>query len=800
MTAERKALDGLRVVDFGHYLAAPLTAMLLGDLGADVIRVDSPGGPRWRHPANAVLQRGKRSIVLDLAAASDRTIARRILEHADVAVESFRPGVADRLGIGADEAQAANPRLVYCSIPGFPAGHPLAHVRAWDGVLAAAGGLFRNVPGTQDDPQYVAHPLTSSVAAMIACHSIAAALIARERTGAGQRIETSLFDAAFEVFGHEGQKILHAPPAPPPPDPSRAPQIGHYRGSDGVWIQLCLIQPRHLEWFGRTFFPQEWIDDGMLDPARLMTDPELAARARARLADLIATRPAAEWEREINERSGAGAAVTQTSESWLRGDRGARESRAVITLEDPYDGPTEQAGYPISLSLTPPEARGPRRVLGADRAEILAELDALDASPRPSRERAAENIQAPLEGITALDLSTVLAGPTAMRVLAEYGAKVIKINAPDDDQLGMHQHTNAGKQTILLNLKEPEGRQLFYELLEDADVVHANFARGVAERLGIGEDAIRERRPNIIYSQISAFGETGFRAAWRGREELGQALTGMQIRYGGPDDPRMIFMAVNDFGSGHYSAFAGLVALYHRMRTGEGQRTHASLAQTATFHQVPYMVAYDGRVWDEPQGFGAKGWGPYDRLYRATDRWFYLAALAEEERAALRMLSGLSTVDFSAGEGLEARIADAFSARAADDWVALLTAAGVPAHTVLTPDEVMERPEARERGLSVVRSLPDGKQIRTIGPPARLSRTPARIGVLVKEPGGDGRAVLGGVGRAKDFDTLVARGVMAAELPPGIDMIGRFQAQPLQGRGGRARRPERPTASKEEQS
>jgi crotonobetainyl-CoA:carnitine CoA-transferase CaiB-like acyl-CoA transferase len=105
-------LSDLRVIDFSQYLAGPLVAMQLADLGADVVRVDPPGGPRWQHPANAVLQRGKRSIVLDLTDPADRATAQRLVDAADVVVESWRPGVADRLGVGPEKSLARNPRLV----------------------------------------------------------------------------------------------------------------------------------------------------------------------------------------------------------------------------------------------------------------------------------------------------------------------------------------------------------------------------------------------------------------------------------------------------------------------------------------------------------------------------------------------------------------------------------------------------------------------------------------------------------------------------------------------------------------
>src|SRR5947207_833081 len=115
------ALDGVRVIDFGQYIAGPLLTMLLADQGADVIRVDPPGGPRFDTPANRTWNRGKRSIVLDLKQAGDLGIARSLIESTDVVVENFRPGVMDRLGLGATAMLAANPRLIYCSLPGFAA-------------------------------------------------------------------------------------------------------------------------------------------------------------------------------------------------------------------------------------------------------------------------------------------------------------------------------------------------------------------------------------------------------------------------------------------------------------------------------------------------------------------------------------------------------------------------------------------------------------------------------------------------------------------------------------------------------
>ena len=132
------ALDGIRVIDFGQYVAGPLTGMLLADQGADVVKVDPPGGPRWDTPANATWNRGKRSIILDLKSSVDLERAKALVKSADVLVENFRPGVMERLGLGAKALTDANQRLIYCSMPGFASDDPRSGVPGWEGIIAAA--------------------------------------------------------------------------------------------------------------------------------------------------------------------------------------------------------------------------------------------------------------------------------------------------------------------------------------------------------------------------------------------------------------------------------------------------------------------------------------------------------------------------------------------------------------------------------------------------------------------------------------------------------------------------------------
>jgi crotonobetainyl-CoA:carnitine CoA-transferase CaiB-like acyl-CoA transferase len=766
------ALEGIRVIDFGQFLAGPLLTMMLSDLGAEVIRVDPPGGPRWDHDVNAMLQRGKRSIVLDLKDAADLETARRLVESADVVVEGFRPHVLNRLGLGHKESITSNPRLIYVSLPGFAHDDPRAEIPAWEGVLNAAVGVYEVLPGF-DRPTFNALPVASSYGAMVAAHSVMAALIARERDGRGQWVEVPLFDSAFEAIGQRGQYIATAESIPYRPTRQMPPPLGHYRCADDRWLHLCLIQDRHLQWFGEHFMPKEWIDDGMTNGDRLWNDAELMVRARARFSELFRTRTALEWECAINETSGAPSALCATSEQWLRDDSHARAIGAVVDVDDPVLGRVAQAGHPVQLSETPPRVQFARRRLDEDREHIAAGLPAHHQAPPPD---SSPRLSQALAGVRVVDLTQVLAGPTSTRVLAEYGADVIKVQSAADNQMRYHFYGNSGKRAIILDLKHDDGREVLYRMAEDVDVFVENYAKGVAERLGVGEDEIRRRSPAVVYASISAYGRSGYRGGWRGREELGQAITGMQVRWGGygyDDEPLQGPMTFTDSGSGLFGAFAILVGLFHRARTGVGQRVESSLAHAATFEQIPFMVAYEGRQWQEPNGLDAIGWQPLDRLYQASDGWLYLAAIGVGDREKLTAITGFEDLDFDSEKTLEEQLVDRFQRDTARSWAERLQQKGIAAHNVLSVEEVMEDELSKSRGLSTLREHEGIGVIRNPGPSSRLSATPARLTSPAPRPGLQSRAVLNGLGLSHRADDLIARGVVRESLPDSVELFGR---------------------------
>jgi crotonobetainyl-CoA:carnitine CoA-transferase CaiB-like acyl-CoA transferase len=756
-------LAGLRVLDFGQYVAGPLTAVLLADQGADVVHVDPPGGPRWPGTADAFFNRGKRRVVLDLKEPDELAAARRLAAAADVVIENFRPGVLARLGLDLDAVRQASPALITCSLPGFGADDPRAAMRGYEGVIAAATANCQPRTGEEPPgwdwsrPTYSALPFASSFAGYLAAVSVVMALIARRRTRRGQRVEVPLFDAMFTLIGHSGAYADASGIRPPKPIHGRG--AGAFRCADGRYVQFDTSAPRHLTWFARQAGLLGRFDSELLDLAA-NARPEVNERLHAALREQFLTRTAAEWE-ELGNAAGAAIGFIRTPQEWI-GTEHARASGAVARVSDPELGDTWCAGVPVALSEFPGPRPRPRRPVGADTADVLAELAAAPPAGEPAAAPPGPepDLAQPLSGIRVLDLGLALSGPTCGRILAEFGAEVVKISKPD---AGVAGYLNRGKKSLLLDLAPVAGQEVYWRLADQADVVLENFSPGTAERLGIGYDEVSARRPQTIYTSLSCYGLNGPWTTRRGWERQGQAVTGIMERTGLPSvlGPYNIV----DIGTGILGAFATALALYHRFVTGRGQVASASLAQTATYHQAAYMFDFDGYQPAEPRGYEALGEGPLQRYYRAADEWFFLAA-RPEDLPALAKVTGDEAVAASEGAALEQALEAAFAGTAAREVTARLQAAGVAAHAVVPIAEVMADPVARERGLSVTQEVTGAGSCTMPGVSPRLSDTPALVGHPPHRPGEDAGQVLASAGLADRLDALERRWVVrTADLP-----------------------------------
>ena len=379
-----------------------------------------------------------------------------------------------------------------------------------------------------------------------------------------------------------------------------------------------------------------------------------------------------------------------------------------------------------------------------------------------------------MQGVRVLDHCIVLAGPTCGRTLGEFGADVIKIDDPNRPyDFGGNLDVNRGKRSIQIDLKKEEGRQVFWKLLETADVVVENNRKGAMVRMGLGYEDIRKRKPDIVYASTNAFGYDGPWAERPGWEQLAQATTGMQVRRGGRDDaPQLLPYPMNDYGTGLLGAFSIALALHERNRTGQGQSVDGGLSLTACMLQSPYFLDYEGYERKDPEGLNVRGLSALSRLYQADDGWFYLECPDEDSWAALTQLPEMSHLasdgrfgDAQARERNDAELVEElsriFAQGSRGGWVRSLKDVGVSAMENLAVPDFHGDPHIREAGLIASREHPGMGRADHLGVVARLSGTPARLGRPTPVLGAETDEILAEAGySASEIEALKASGAV----------------------------------------
>jgi crotonobetainyl-CoA:carnitine CoA-transferase CaiB-like acyl-CoA transferase len=830
-------LAGHRVIDFGHYLAGPIAGMLLADQGAEVIKVDRPGHPSCATPAGAVFNRGKQVLELDLKSAAGREAARRLVASADVVIENFRPGVMERFGLGAAAMAAANPRLVYLSLPGFGAGEGRASLRAFEGVLGAATGLFTDLHSIRREleapPQYTPIPLASAYGAVHGALAVALALYAREESGRGEVIEVPLAGAAMSAMGAFLLRVADAPARygkrpNPANDELRArmrqadaaerrrlidqlrpwlpPLFDSYRAGNGRWVFLLAGNSRRnsVQLAKALGIYDGLIADGMVDlpPYPDLTRPnniqdvdglsrEWKKTLRDRVAAAFRQQPAHDWT-PIMRRFGVPFSVHRSTQEWLHAPE---TDAAALTVEvvDPAHGAIRQLGVQTSLGRTDRRWHVPRPARPGDLDALLRDLPAATTNGAGAAGGAVHAATRPapiLAGIKVLDLSTVLAGPGCARTLAEYGADVIKIDAPDPyfgpgTACMLHVEVGQGKRSMILDLKQEEGRRLFEQLAGGADVIVHNFRPGVAERLGIDYASLARINPGIVYLNLTAFNGPR-RGPWTelpGFDPVLQAATGIQNRYGGSGAPPELhgFASCIDYLTGYSGTYGIALALLRRKREGGGDLVFTSLAQGGQLVQAPFVWATaDARPDDGPQGQEVLGAHSLEHLYRAADGWLMLTGLPED-LPRLHEIPELAAVPAEVVEE-DARIAAlqaAIAERPVSHWETAFNAAGFGCHRVDCIEDV-RRAGLREMtdaeraawsdgpSISVIRLLdhPAGSPVDNPAPTyARFAGTSLRVTNPMPKIGSHTRAILRELGHDDArIDRWIAAGVAAEQI------------------------------------
>jgi crotonobetainyl-CoA:carnitine CoA-transferase CaiB-like acyl-CoA transferase len=677
-----KVLEGVRVIDLSWGIAGPVTGMLLADHGADVVKIEPPGGDPFRASAGyAAWLRGRRSLELDLNDESDRTVAHTLCGGADVVITSFSPGTADRLGVGPEVLQGLNPRLIVCTLsaygdlpahrdrPGYDAlvaarlgilDEQRGHLAGAIGHMQGEGPYLEDLdvppdmpPGAKrPGPLFTYTPWLSMASAFLATTGINAALFNRDVTGRGQLVETSLLQAALAVTASKWMRVENSHAAFFRSwIYDRRAHKGFFKCSDGRWVEQWVPNPNFV--LSSSAGDDLLVDPSMTsvvdDPSRIPPDPEniiVLAHYFEPMAAAFARFPSADWV-EAARQAGVPTQPVRTPEEALEDPALLAES-AVVEIEHPDHGPLRQAGIVYHLSRTPGGVCRPVPRVGEHNAELRAEADALeepysagDTSTGAGSDPEIGPRKGPLQGVTVLDLGFAVAGPFGTQVLADLGANVIKVNGFRDPWWhAMHiaYGCNRNKRSIGIDLKTPEGQSVFHRLLLEADVVHSNMRTDALDRLGLSEDSLRRINPDIIYCHTRGF-EKGVRSASPGNDQTGLSLAGATYEDGGALDggtPFWSLTSLGDTGNGYLSAIGVIQALYHRARTGEPQSVDTSILNAGLLIGSMASIRPDGTPLPRPHLDRMQlSLDPLYRLFQTADGWICLAAVTEAQWRSL---------------------------------------------------------------------------------------------------------------------------------------------------------------------
>jgi crotonobetainyl-CoA:carnitine CoA-transferase CaiB-like acyl-CoA transferase len=378
------ALDGVRILDLSWGIAGPLGVMLLAEQGADVIKVEPPGGDPFRaYSGYAVWNRSRRSVTVDLKSPKGREAFLRLVDDADVIVETFRPGVMKRLGVGYEEVHERNPRLVYLSCPGYPEGHRMSGRPGYDALIQASSGQQWEQPGWRMGPIFLHMPMPSMGACFLIPTGILTALVAREETGRGQHVTTSLYQGALlyttQVWQHVEKASADFHELMGKTYPPGIHQQMLFEVANGEWVHSSVMS-------GLT--PKASQDEllGLENPPDPLTFLTMAPEAREKFTagrrEAYKKHQRDELVQTFQDNNHAIEAVITMEEALGAGGRPHPQLVAngmVAEIDDPELGATTQIGVPINLLGTPGGIQGPQPLPGEHNIEIFGILGYSDA-------------------------------------------------------------------------------------------------------------------------------------------------------------------------------------------------------------------------------------------------------------------------------------------------------------------------------------------------------------------------------------------------------------------------------------
>ena len=777
-------LRGLKVVDLSPDSMGAQVSQTLADYGADVVWVEGPSGGRLRRQASfPFLARSKQSIAVDLAVPEGQARVKALAQKADVLIETFRPGVADRLGIGYDSLSAVNPGLVYTSITGFGRRGPWSKIKGYEGVVAALLGIFDSFEGMNPggQPPYVSVPWCSFAASQTALHGILCALLERESSGRGQWVEANM---AQSVTVHEGassawysylvaQRWPDAFVLAPMVTKSGVP-MSHFifrllvgQTSDGRWLQFAQNRPRLFEAFMRALglewmlIAPEWQGIPLLD------DDDKRLELWERMLTAVRQRTLEQWKDVFAADHDVYAELYRSGPEVLDHPQLVDEGLTIV-VEDPERGPVRQPAPMFRMSKTGPPTPRPAPNFGSSSPDWGSFRSPATAEP------ASENL--PLEGVTIIELALQYAAPMGVTLLTDLGARVIKVEplegeairrqVPQFPEIGGAK-VMQGKESVALNLKSPEAVEIVHRLAARADAVVEGFRFGAAERILVDAATLLRINPDLVYLSARGYGEggpCGDRPAFAPTFGAAGGIAAAHLGGPGTEDPSISLGEVSArsallraASASKYASADGIAALgvatalllglYARRRGAGGQHVVSSMLLSTAHAMANTVVDYADRPATAGPGPEMRGPSALYRIYDATDGWVFLAAPQSAEWPILvnvlapyldlsqdpRFASVSDRVTNDAA--LTSALAGIFAKRSKDEWQSELVAADIACVAVTTgPVEglLMSEEYGRASGYIVDVDHPVFDRHPRLAPLVRLSRskTQAKAGGL----------------------------------------------------------------------
>ncbi|MET0146676.1 MAG: CoA transferase [Ilumatobacteraceae bacterium] len=720
-------LAGLRVIDLSPTRVGAQVSQLFADFGADVIMVEPPGGAEMRgHAAFPFWARGKRSIVLDVHDEADRDTVAALAAGADVLIESFRPGVLDRLGLGYAELGAANPGLVMTSISGWGTQGPYVDTQGYEALVLAKLGVFQaftRMSTTRGRPPFLTVPFASFAASQTALHGTLAALHERRSSGRGQHVETSLLQAFLALDTWTWIEHIIATRYPDAFTPYAAyDEQGRPRSpmtlmllvgmtSDAEWLQFAAVAP-HLYLAKMRALGLGWMfEDDEWKGLPVFEDPDRSMALWTMMLEATKAKSLAEWQDVFDADHDVFAEQFRSGPAVLEHPQLLHDAM-VTTIDDPRRGPVRQPGAIVKAAGTPAALARTAPTADEHRAELLEVAAAGGGTPTAVPGEGAAGL--PLAGVTILELAVLFAAPQGPAMLTDLGARVIKVESLAGDPIrnmvtfpesgGVR--VMQGKESICVDLSTREGLALVKELAADADVVVQGFRAGAINRLGLDYESVRAVNPDVIYVNAPGYGVDGPYGARPAFAPSIGAAAGLPLTNLGSSIPTGddLSMAEIQDGSRRLSAAGthsvaqadGLAALgtatavmfglVARDLGAGGQELFTSMLNTGAHAMSAQAVDWPGSPGEAGVDADLRGFGPLYRIYDAAEGFVLLAAPSPRDWsrlvAALGADSDLGRFDDPETRqadpgGLAETLAAVFATASAVAWETRLRAAGV---------------------------------------------------------------------------------------------------------------------------